>query len=310
MGRGRCDGGSPGGHPAEARPFPFVLLRGERALSGCWDPQCSPRRVWWSSPAAAEGAAVGRCAGGSGGDAFTGGSFSSWQHRGPSSWGAGSDICTMGCWRPSSPLGMEAAGTSPDLRMHPALRQPWSPNTGAWQDGIRLAAGRDAPHRMWGLCGAAPCPPLGEHRSAPRQQPLAGTTGPGSVCPNCPAPVAVGALLFFDMTLEHKQLCSSSPSHSLITLCLTRRIRRKGLNFESASTVLAHRREKQLYPFKTGVVFHTSSNPGSNLCSLPSTLPAPHTGRAGRMLPAPVPGSFLPDPALQPIRTVLEVTEL
>lgn len=262
---------------------------------------------------------MGQCAGGSGSDAFTGGSFSSWQHQGPSGWGGGSDICTTGCWRPSRPLGMEAAGTSPDLQMHPALPQPWSPSAHRSTAGQRQAGCRQGcPSRGVGALWPAPRPPLGEHRSAPRSAPAAlgghhmAAPPPdrGSVCPNCPAPAAVGALLFFDMTLEHKQLCSSLPSRSLITLCLTRRIRRKGLNFESASAELAHRREKQLYPFKTGVVFHTSSNPGSNLRSLPSPLPAPHTGRAGRMLPAPAPGSLPPDPALQPGRTVLEVTEL
>lgn len=129
------------GLPAEAGPFSFVLLRGGRALSGCWDPQCNPRRVWWSSPAAAEDTAVGQCAGGSGSDAFTGGSFSSWQHQGPSGWGGGSDICTTGCWRPSRPLGMEAAGTSPDLQMHPALPQPWSPSAHRSTAGQCQAAG-------------------------------------------------------------------------------------------------------------------------------------------------------------------------
>lgn len=157
-------------------------------------------------------------------------------------------------------------------------------------------------HGARGLCGAAPRPPLNERgvsasfgSCGPRRAPRA--PSPPNSSAGRPAPAAVGALLFSDVTLEHKQLCSSSPS-PLITLCLTRRIRRKGLNFESASAVPAHRREKQLYPFKTGVIFHTGSNPSANLLSLPSPLSAPHAGRAGRagrMLPAS--GSFLPYPA-------------
>lgn len=56
----------------------------------------------------------------------------------------------------------------------------------------------------------------------------------------------------------------------LITLRLTRRIRWKGLNLDSASAVPAHRREKQLYPLKMGVTFHTHSNPSANLLGFPS----------------------------------------
>lgn len=90
----------------------------------------------------------------------------------------------------------------------------------------------------------------------------------------------------------------------LITLCLTRRIRRKGLNFDSASAVPAHRREKQLYPFGTGVVFHTHSNPSANLLGLHSPQAAPR-GRAGsRALPFP----SLPSPAARWVP--MEVMEL
>ena len=76
----------------------------------------------------------------------------------------------------------------------------------------------------------------------------------------------------------------------LITLCLMRRIRRKGLNFESASPVPAHRREKQLHPFETGVIFHTSSNPSTNPLSAPS--PRQLRGQAGCSRPQPRALSF------------------
>lgn len=183
------------GLPAEAGPFSFVLLRGGRALSGCWDPQCSPRRVWWSSPAAAEDTAVGQRAGGSGSDAFTGGSFSSWQHQGPSGWGGGSDICTTGCWRPSRPLGMEAAGTSPDLQMHPALPQPWSPSAHCPSAGQHQAGCRQGcPSRGVGALWPAPRPPLGERRSAPRSAPAALGGHHMAAPPRTEAPCAQTAL--------------------------------------------------------------------------------------------------------------------
>lgn len=88
-------------------------------------------------------------------------------------------------------------------------------------DGAAWGAGRDAR----GLCGAAPHRPLDEQWGSS----LSRSCSPSSRCllshvpsvrslhlhqipPNSsagrPAPAAVGALLFSDVTLEHKQLCS------------------------------------------------------------------------------------------------------
>lgn len=260
----------------------------------------------------------------------------SWHLQGPSAQGGESIFCTMGCQRPSGPqlsvprVGTVAAGMDPDTggctqhgRSPPSAA---GPRRSGCRQGCRQAPAA-VPAACTGclprltVCGGSVGQPhvlllmRGVSSSFSSCKPSAGAAAAaasraacpprgGSVCakspkflrwPPCPSGSWCPVVLRRDPGAQTALQLLAVP---LITLCLTRRIRRKGLNFESASAVPAHRREKQLYPFKTGVIFHTSSNPSANLLSLLSPLSAPHTGRAGRMLPAPASGSFLPYPAL------------
>lgn len=149
MGRGRCDGGSPGA-PCPVQTFPPCFVGGSSHCipprgSWCWDPQPGPRRVWWSSlEAVCQEAAAG-----------------------------------------------QGLGTTPS--------------------GLQVALSPICQHQ--GRSPRATCPPS---RVAPAWSPPHAPSPPNS-CAARPALPAVGALLFSGVTLEHKQLCSSSPVNYIMS---------------------------------------------------------------------------------------------
>jgi len=107
-----------------------------------------------------------------------------------------------------------------------ARREPGGLGTGG---DARSSPSRPGSRRT-GVCGAAPRPPLDERRGSSSSAPAAlgrrcrgscphalraeapCTPGPPGSSASRQAPAAVGALLFSNVTLEHRQLCGSSPS--------------------------------------------------------------------------------------------------
>lgn len=94
--------------------------------------------------------------------------------------------------------------------VQPGGRMPrGSSRTGLGDDAFGLAGGSVSQGRS----PRATCPPS---RMAPAWSPPHAPSPPNS-CAARPALPAVGALLFSGVTLEHKQLCSSSPVNYIMS---------------------------------------------------------------------------------------------
>lgn len=143
--------------------------------------------------------------------------------EGPVRWGqpGGSlpspDLSSLFCWgeQPLHPpegvlvLGPPARPQE-GLVVQPGGRMPrGSSRTGLGDDAFGLAGGSVSQGRS----PRATCPPS---RVAPAWSPPHAPSPPNS-CAARPALPAVGALLFSGVTLEHKQLCSSSPVNYIMS---------------------------------------------------------------------------------------------